>query len=52
MLGYASRRPGKNQAAVNWLIDFVDVRNHLGVPVEIPTESSGRFKEARGAAAD
>jgi ectoine hydroxylase-related dioxygenase (phytanoyl-CoA dioxygenase family) len=51
MLGYASRRPGKDQAPVNWLIDFVDVRNHLGVPVETPTASSGRFKEAQQRAA-
>jgi ectoine hydroxylase-related dioxygenase (phytanoyl-CoA dioxygenase family) len=43
MLGYASRRPGENQAPLNWLIDFVDVRTHLGIPVSTPTVASGLF---------
>jgi ectoine hydroxylase-related dioxygenase (phytanoyl-CoA dioxygenase family) len=47
MLGYASRRPGENQAPLNWLIDFVDVRNHLGVPAERPSVPSGLFDVER-----
>jgi hypothetical protein len=47
MLGYASRRPGEDQAPLNWLIDFVDVRSHLGVPVETPTVASGLFDDQR-----
>ncbi|MDB6083799.1 MAG: phytanoyl-CoA dioxygenase [Gammaproteobacteria bacterium] len=31
MLGYASPGPGSDEPPRNWLIDFVDVRNHLGV---------------------
>ena len=31
MLGYASPGPGENEPPRNWLIDFVDVRKHLGV---------------------
>jgi ectoine hydroxylase-related dioxygenase (phytanoyl-CoA dioxygenase family) len=34
MLGYASPGPGEFAPPRNWLIDFVDVRQHLGVPVE------------------
>jgi hypothetical protein len=43
MLGYASSRPGEDQAPLNWLIDFVDVRSHLGIPVAAPTVASGLF---------
>ena len=34
LLGYASPGPGENQPPRNWLIDFVDVRNHVHVPEE------------------
>jgi hypothetical protein len=38
MLGYAStaRRPGVSPT--NWLVDFEDVRKHLGVPFERPSQ--------------
>jgi ectoine hydroxylase-related dioxygenase (phytanoyl-CoA dioxygenase family) len=34
MLGYASPGPGESAPPRNWLVDFVDVRRHLGVPIE------------------
>jgi ectoine hydroxylase-related dioxygenase (phytanoyl-CoA dioxygenase family) len=45
MLGYASRRPGEDQSPLNWLIDFVDVRSYLGIPVATPTVASGLFDD-------
>jgi hypothetical protein len=47
MLGYASRRPGEDESPLNWLIDFVDVRNYLGVPVKRPSVASGLFDGQR-----
>jgi hypothetical protein len=47
MLGYASRRPGEDQSPLNWLIDFVDVRSYLGIPVSTPTVDSGVFDDQR-----
>jgi ectoine hydroxylase-related dioxygenase (phytanoyl-CoA dioxygenase family) len=34
MLGYASPGPALHAPPRNWLLDFVDVRNHLGVPLD------------------
>jgi hypothetical protein len=36
MLGYASPARSERDAPVNWLVDFEDVRKHLGVPFERP----------------
>jgi ectoine hydroxylase-related dioxygenase (phytanoyl-CoA dioxygenase family) len=36
MLGYASPHRTEGAAPVNWLVDFEDVRKHLGVPFERP----------------
>lgn len=36
MLGYASPARAEGAAPTNWLIDFEDVRRHLGVAVEPP----------------
>jgi hypothetical protein len=36
MLGYASPARAEGVAPTNWLIDFEDVRKHLGVPFERP----------------
>jgi ectoine hydroxylase-related dioxygenase (phytanoyl-CoA dioxygenase family) len=37
MLGYASPAKREGAAPTNWLVDFEDVRKHLGVPFERPT---------------
>ncbi|HEX3919949.1 MAG TPA: phytanoyl-CoA dioxygenase family protein [Caulobacteraceae bacterium] len=36
LLGYASAARGPGMAPTNWLVDFEDVRKHLGVPFERP----------------
>ena len=36
MLGYASPARSEGLAPTNWLVDFEDVRKHLGVPFERP----------------
>lgn len=36
MLGYASPARSEGAAPTNWLIDFQDVRKHLGVPFDRP----------------
>jgi ectoine hydroxylase-related dioxygenase (phytanoyl-CoA dioxygenase family) len=36
MLGYASAARVRGAAPTNWLVDFEDVRKHLGVPFERP----------------
>jgi hypothetical protein len=36
MLGYASCARAEGAAPTNWLVDFEDVRKHLGVPFERP----------------
>ncbi|HEY2707339.1 MAG TPA: phytanoyl-CoA dioxygenase family protein [Caulobacteraceae bacterium] len=37
MLGYASPARAEGAAPTNWLVDFEDVRKHLGVPYERPS---------------
>jgi Phytanoyl-CoA dioxygenase (PhyH) len=37
LLGYASPARAPGAAPTNWLVDFEDVRKHLGVPFERPT---------------
>jgi hypothetical protein len=39
MLGYASPGPGGGTPPRNWLVDFVDVRRHLGGSGRVPGDS-------------